>query len=107
MDRKTKEHKLLTLMIGIYCRKKHSSKELCVDCINLLEYAKLRSENCPFKENKTFCSNCKIHCYRSCEREKIRAVMKFSGPWMLVYHPIVAIQHIAETIKSKATKHNT
>ncbi|WP_277584531.1 nitrous oxide-stimulated promoter family protein [Psychrobacillus antarcticus] len=27
-------------------------------------------------------------------RKKIKIVMRFSGPWMLVYHPILAIQHV-------------
>lgn len=27
-------------------------------------YARLRSDKCPFMETKTFCSNCKVHCYK-------------------------------------------
>lgn len=101
MDQKTKEQELLTLMIGIYCKKKHRSKTLCDDCTALLDYAKLRAEKCPFQETKTFCSNCKVHCYRPLEREKIRNVMKFAGPWMLIYNPPLAIKHVVETIKHK------
>jgi hypothetical protein len=29
-------------------------------------------------------------------REKIRAVMRFSGPRMLLYHPITAIRHFLD-----------
>ena len=28
-------------------------------------------------ETKTFCSNCRVHCYRSEMREEIRKVMRF------------------------------
>ncbi len=34
-------------------------------------------------------------------REKISQVMKFSGPRIMFYHPIVAIKHILETFKFK------
>ena len=69
-------------MIALYCRKQHGTKRghLCTECAELNEYARQRSDKCPFMENKTFCSNCKVHCYRPEMREKIRAVMRFSGP---------------------------
>ena len=47
-------------------------------------------------ETKTFCSNCKVHCYRPDMRERIRAVMRFSGPRMLLYHPITGIRHFLD-----------
>ena len=34
-------------------------------------------------ETKTFCSNCRAHCYRLEMREEIRKVMRFSGPRMI------------------------
>jgi hypothetical protein len=34
-------------------------------------------------------------------REKIREVMKFSGPRMIFHHPIMAIKHVIETKKEK------
>ena len=35
---------------------------LCRKCVELNEYARKPSDKCPFMENKTFCSNCKVHC---------------------------------------------
>lgn len=55
----------------------------------------------PLYETKTFCSNCKVHCYKPEMREKIRQVMRFAGPWMLLYHPGAAIRHMLETYKEK------
>ena len=52
-------------------------------------------------QTKTFCSNCRVHCYKPDMREKIRQVMRFSGPRMLFYHPIRAIRHVIETKKEK------
>lgn len=96
-----REKETVSLMIRLYCRKKHSGKNLCPDCAALDAYARMRSDCCPFMETKTFCSNCKIHCYKPDMREKIRAVMRFSGPRMIFYHPILAVRHIMETRKEQ------
>ena len=61
-----KEKELIPGMIKRYCLANHSGEkgELCEDCKSLTEYALFRLEKCPFKENKPFCSFCKIHCYK-------------------------------------------
>ena len=86
------ELKTVAFMITLFCRKKHKSQRgrLCPDCAFLLEYVRL-----------PFCSCCPIHCYRTDMRAKIIEVMRFSGPRMLIYHPVTAIRHIAATIKQK------
>ena len=94
--KRTREKETLSLMIAIYCRKKHGSKQLCPACTELDAYAHQRSDKCPFMETKTFCSNCKVHCYKKDMREKIREVMRFSGPRMIFYHPIMAMRHVIE-----------
>ena len=97
-----REKRTVALMIRLYCRKKHGNKkELCSECEALLEYAMLRSDKCPFMESKTFCSNCRVHCYKPDMREKIRTVMRFSGPRMIFSHPIMAIRHVVESKKEK------
>lgn len=104
MDIQTKrerEKQLVSQMITVYCKKKHGGKGLCPDCAALAAYARQRSDRCPFMETKTFCSNCKVHCYKPEMREKIRKVMVFSGPRMIFYHPVVAVRHVIETKKEK------
>lgn len=110
MDIKTKrerEKETVSLIIAIYCRKKHGGKQLCPDCAALDAYARLRSDKCPFMETKTFCSNCKVHCYKKDMREKIREVMRFSGPRMIFHHPIMAIRHVIESKKEKKQMEKT
>ena len=63
MDKREKEMRTVYEMIHLYCRKKHKEKELCPECLDLYEYAKMRIEKCPFMETKTFCSQCKVHCF--------------------------------------------
>ena len=104
MDKRTQEMNTVYEMICLYCRKKHHSKELCPECSNLNEYAKQRVANCPMMETKTFCSQCEIHCYRPDMREKIRVVMRFSGPRMLFVHPVMAIRHLYYQIKDSKKK---
>ena len=101
MDKREKEMHTVYEMIHLYCRKNHKYKELCSECLALYEYAKMRIEKCPFMETKTFCSNCKVHCYKPDMREKIRVVMRFSGPRMIFHHPITAIRHVIETKREK------
>ena len=97
--KREKEKQMVSEMISLYCRKQHKTQRgnLCAECAALTEYAKQRSDKCPFMENKTFCSNCRVHCYKPEMREKIRKVMRFSGPRMIFYHPITAIRHIIST----------
>ncbi|MFR7844158.1 MAG: nitrous oxide-stimulated promoter family protein [Gallintestinimicrobium sp.] len=90
-------------MIRLYCRKKHGTKKnLCPECEALSQYAMQRSDKCPFMETKTFCSNCRVHCYKPEMREKIREVMRFSGPRMILHHPVMAVRHVIES-KGKET----
>ena len=101
-SKREREKRTVSLMIRIYCKKKHGTKKgLCPECEALDAYARMRSDKCPFMETKTFCSNCKVHCYKADMREKIRAVMRFSGPRMIFSHPIMAIRHVIESQKEK------
>lgn len=101
--KREREKRTVALMISLYCHKKHGTKgdELCDECKELLEYSNSRSDKCPFMETKTFCSNCPVHCYKPSMREKIREVMRFSGPRMIFYHPVMAIRHLVESKKEK------
>lgn len=97
-SKREREKQVVSLMIRLYCRKNHRAKgSLCPDCAALDAYARQRSDCCPFMETKTFCSNCKVHCYRPEMREQIRRVMRFSGPRMIFYHPVLAVRHVIES----------
>ncbi len=58
-EKRRKEQYVVEEMIRLYCRKNHKgydrkSGRMCPACRELTEYARLRSEKCPFMENKTF-----------------------------------------------------
>lgn len=99
-----REKEVVGLMIGLYCRGNHGTKgrTFCPDCQALRDYAFLRCDRCPHMETKTFCSNCKTHCYKPEMREKIRTVMRYAGPRMIFHHPVLAVRHLIESKKEKA-----
>lgn len=103
------EEETVSKMIEIYCREVHGSSKgkLCPECSDLLAYARKRIEKCPYGEEKPVCSKCKIHCYKPEMREKIRAVMRYSGPKMLIRSPLLTIHYMyRKSFKSNADNIN-
>ncbi|MGU8379167.1 nitrous oxide-stimulated promoter family protein [Clostridium perfringens] len=96
MNRIDKEKEIITLMIKLYCKKKHggSNGELCNECRELEEYAHKRLTYCKFGNEKSSCKKCPIHCYKKDMREKVKEVMRFSGPRILIYNSKEYIRHI-------------
>ena len=100
-DKREKEKETIELMVKLYCKRNHKNKVLCEECRSLLEYSLARTDNCRFMETKTFCANCKSHCYKPEMREKIKKVMRYAGPRMIYSHPILAISHVISTKKEQ------
>lgn len=89
-----REKQTVELMIRLYCRRKEKNADLCEDCRKLLEYSHRRLELCRYGHEKSTCQKCPTHCYAPVNREKIRTVMRFSGPRLMLRHPLTAIRHI-------------
>ncbi len=94
MPRIEYEKRIVTLMIRLYCRKAEGNRELCDECRELMKYAHMRLDRCRYGDHKTSCSRCTTHCYKPAMREKIKRVMRFSSPRMMLYHPIASIRHL-------------
>ena len=100
-----REAKTLLAMIRIYCRRKHlTTNMLCPDCDELMAYAAARLAHCPFQETKTTCAKCPVHCYKPVMRDKVRCVMRFSGPRMIYTHPVLALLHFADGLRQPRKK---
>ena len=91
------EREKLTIekMITIYCKSKHKPFRgtLCPECKELRDYAFKRLDLCPFKENKPTCKKCPVHCYQPEKRKKIKEVMRFSGPRLILHDPFGWLIH--------------
>ena len=62
----------------------------------IYQYSIDRLEHCRFgaAEVKPTCRKCPVHCYNPDMRTRVRKVMRWAGPRMLLYHPIAALRHL-------------
>jgi len=105
--RMVREEKTVQTMIRVYCRDKHGTKDsLCPDCEELMAYAKARLASCPFQEAKTPCGKCRVHCYKPVMRDKVREIMRYSGPRMARRHPVLALLHFMDGFKQPGKRRN-
>jgi hypothetical protein len=94
-----REKKTIGVMIGMYCRARHGNAIVpCEECSGLLSYAHQKIDTCVFHDHKPVCNECRIHCYSRGMREEVRNVMRFSGPRMLLAHPLLGILHMVDRI---------
>lgn len=97
-----REKTTIQMMIKLYCRDHHHTDgKLCSQCQELLRYALSRLDRCKFGERKPTCAKCTVHCYKPEMREKIKEIMRYSGPKMIYTHPLAAIRHLVDGIKSR------
>ena len=95
----SREKKTVEIMIRIYCQNKHHTEEnLCAECAALLLYARQHLDDCPLGSERKTCARCEVHCYKPEQRKKIRAVMKYSGPRLILHHPMLLLRHFFDSI---------
>ena len=96
-----RERSTVIKMIALYCHGHHGSQGtgLCDGCEELVRYVDARLQRCPFGEDKPTCNHCPIHCYRPEIREKIKRVMRYSGPRMFTQHPILTVFHFVDSYR--------
>ncbi len=98
-ERIEREKKTIRRMIGIYCRGLHHTRNIpCPQCGQLLDYAMGCIDRCPFREDKPTCGKCPVHCYKPDMREQVRRVMRYAGPRMMLYHPILTFMHYLDAM---------
>ncbi len=99
-SRIAREKRTVKAMVEVYCGDHHQPKDgLCHECRELMDYAAIRLDKCPFQEEKTTCANCPVHCYQPAMKERIKEVMRYSGPRMTYRHPVLAVRHMIDSRK--------
>ena len=93
---KISEKDIVKWMIEYYCSCNHNTAGICDECSDLLNYAVKRNDNCLHGNNKPVCSVCEIHCYSATYRDRIREVMKFSGPRILYRKPLWGVMYLVK-----------
>lgn len=102
--RREREKLVVSQMVALYCAGHHAcsaqtetafcGEALCPDCAELDRFAVARTAACRKMATKTSCKNCEHHCYPPTMEERIRAVMRYAGPRMLLHHPVAAVRHM-------------
>lgn len=94
------EKKTVLAMIDLYYAS-HFDGKTDTERADLKAYVAERLGKCPYQEDKPTCKNCTIHCYEPHMRNKIREVMRYSGPRMLLHKPFLALRHLLHSLNSK------
>lgn len=94
--RRAREQRTLEAMLRMYCRGHHPGGPLCAGCGVLARYAQRRLQRCVFGDAKPTCANCLVHCYNADMRARVREIMRWAGPRMLLRHPLLAILHMLD-----------
>ncbi len=89
-----REQQVVAHMIALYCRHRLGTDVLPEEYERLRDYALFRLSHCRFGEGKTVCGKCRVHCYRPDMRQRIREVMRWVGPRMIIYAPVEALRHL-------------
>ena len=92
--RRVRELKTIEVMIDMYCAAHHAQPPRCAQCAELFTYAQRRLQRCVFGDAKPNCAKCVVHCYNDDMRERIRVVMRWAGPRMLLRHPVLGVRHL-------------
>ena len=102
-----RERKTVILMIQMYCSRFHAAVlPPCPECDQLTRYAAQRIDRCVYRGQKPVCAKCDIHCYKPKMRESIRGVMRYSGPRMLLHHPVLGITHFFDRFRKPPPARN-
>lgn len=99
--KRQKEMKMMEIIFDIYEKGHPEEKELLSD---LRAYARERITRCPKMATKTYCSNCEIHCYKPAFRQKIKEIMRYAGPRLLLRRPVGAIDHMIKGFLHRRNK---
>lgn len=102
--RRNREKTTISHMVALFCDGHHKNalrversycgKLVCSKCLSLDTYAVEKTEQCRNMGKKTSCEACENHCYQPAKREQIRTIMRYSGPRMIIKHPLAALRHL-------------
>ena len=101
VGRLKREHETLVCMTAIYCSDDHGQRggSLCSECAELMHYAKVRLQKCPYGDAKPTCAKCPIHCYKKRQRGQVRVIMRYAGPRMPLRHPVRFLTHTLDKLR--------
>lgn len=104
-QRLVRERQTIASMIDLYCHGQHNPQDgLCPECAALRDYAFCRLDRCPFGLEKPTCAKCPIHCYKPEMRAKVKEVMRYAGPRMILRHPVLSLLHQLDSLRGRPAR---
>jgi hypothetical protein len=101
-----REIRTIRAMFDLFCLGRHGAGPgLCASCGEVLAYAEQRIDRCPHGDEKPSCAKCEIHCFQAEMRKRIREVMRYAGPRMLLRHPILTVRHYLDSRRDGSRQH--
>lgn len=102
-----KDIRVIAKFVEVYCNGKHSeidkalmtlpedlgNRQFCKNCTEFMEYAIKRRLSCPLEAQKPTCKHCRIHCYNSTNREKVKEIMSYSGRKLMMMGRVDYLWH--------------
>jgi len=108
LQRLSRERETIASMITLYCRGRHNPQDgLCPECVALQDYAFRRLDRCPFGPEKPTCAKCPIHCYKPEMRAKVKEVMRYAGPRMVLHHPVLSLLHQIDSLRGRSARQSS
>ncbi|MBR0405322.1 MAG: nitrous oxide-stimulated promoter family protein [Eggerthellaceae bacterium] len=96
-SRAATDRRVLEAMGLIFCKAHHSGEKdacgLCPSCRATVEETLARTAVCPFNHEGN-CQDCAIHCQRGEARERIREIMRYAAPRMVLRHPLMTAEYL-------------
>lgn len=92
-SRQKNDIRVIGKFVEVYCSGKHrdavckavilpaglDERIMCRECASFLEYAISKRLKCPLEDEKPACKHCRVHCYDTARREKVREIMSYAG----------------------------
>lgn len=89
-----REKHTIAFMIQLYCRHRLHQAEPSEEYRSLIDYCHHRLDHCRWQDEKPACKRCPCHCYAPAQRERVRQIMRWTGPRMILYAPLEVLRHL-------------
>ncbi len=103
MSSTEKDRRTLQAIGRIYCQGNHAERGkdvagMCSECGAAIEQTLARAEACPHGHEGN-CQDCATPCQRGEAQERIKAIMRYAAPRMLVRHPLMTLEYLRKKVR--------
>ena len=87
----------------MYCKAHHASSVkgphgLCEECTATVAFTHERTKNCPYGHAHN-CQDCTTKCNRGQQQQRVKAMMRYAAPRMLLRHPLMTMDYLSKKLR--------